>query len=97
MPLSSKTKWKRFRALMLALFFVAAIYLASCFIRQEQILRIQKEQLLTLGNELTALQEENAYLEEEIAYMDTDAYVERIAREKLDMVRKNEVVYMEKE
>lgn len=86
---------KLIRVVVVFICLVAAISLGTIYIHQERTMSVQREQLKQLEQSLKELQESNDLLREEIRYMDTDAYIERVAREKLGMIRKGETVYVD--
>ena len=86
---------KLIRVVVAFICLVAAVSLGTIFVHQERTMSIQREQLRQLEQSLKELQESNDLLREEISYMDTDAYIERVAREKLGMIRKGETVYVD--
>jgi len=51
-------------------------------------------QAAALRQEIKAIEQANAALETRIAYMSTEAYVERVAREELNLVRPGETSYV---
>jgi cell division protein DivIC len=74
--------------LVLAVASAVAIY----FEQENQMLRIRQRQA-TLASELSAAKAQQAELDELQGIVDTDEYIERMAREKLGMVKPNEVVF----
>ena len=74
--------------IVLALASAVAIY----FEQESQLERIRSREL-TLASELSEAKAEKADLEELQNIVDTDEYIERIARDKLGMVRPNEIVF----
>ena len=86
---------KFFRVVVVFICLVAAISLGTIFVHQERTMKVQREQLKQLEQSLQELKENNDLLREEISYMDSDAYIERMAREKLGMIRKGETVYVD--
>lgn len=74
--------------IVLALASAVAIY----FEQESQLERIRSREL-TLASELSEAKAEKADLEELQSIVDTDEYIERIARDKLGMVRPNEIVF----
>jgi cell division protein DivIC len=76
----------------LVLVFAIASAVAIYFDQERQMLRIQ-ERRTTLASGLDAAKAELAALEELQNIVDTDEYIERIARDKLGMVRPNEIIF----
>jgi cell division protein DivIC len=73
---------------VLAVASAVAIY----FDQENQMLRISQRKA-ALASELSEAKARQAGLEELQGIVDTDAYIERMAREKLGMVKPNEVVF----
>jgi cell division protein FtsB len=74
--------------MVLAVASAVAIY----FEQENQMLRIRQRQA-TLASELSAAKARQAELAELQGIVDTDEYIERMARDKLGMVKPNEVVF----
>lgn len=74
--------------IVLAIASAVAIY----FEQESQLARIRSREAV-LASELNAAKAEKADLEELQRIVDTDEYIERIARDKLGMVRPNEIVF----
>ncbi|HBP38792.1 MAG TPA: septum formation initiator [Clostridiales bacterium] len=74
--------------LVLALASAVAIY----FEQETQLTRIQAQSEI-LASELAEAKAEQAELQELQSIVDTDEYIERIARNQLGMVRPNEIVF----
>lgn len=71
---------------------VAAVSTAFVF-RQAQVMSTRKR-LVELEREISQYTMANAALEKQIQMMQSDEYIEKIAREKLGLVRPGEVQYM---
>jgi cell division protein FtsB len=57
--------------------------------------KMLKEKQLELSQELASLDEQRAQLSKEIRLLKTDpAYVEKVIRQRLNYVRKNEILYL---
>lgn len=83
--LESKLTW----AMVLLLAFYI-IYIFSG--KYAHILEI-KSHIADLENEINELNKETELLSEKIDLLNTEAYIEKIAREELDLVKQNEILY----
>jgi len=83
-----KFNWRRFLAFLAVLYFVVmgGRALVSIVVVERQIQQTEQELRL-------AKAQQQAY-QQEIAYRQTDAYVEKVAREVLGMVKPGEVPYL---
>lgn len=94
MPPSPSNKHKNIFIIILATLCVVflLVYFAPCGI--QRYLQV-KENLTLINSELDELKQKNQELTEEIALLKTDPnYVEKIARQKLGMLKKNEVLFV---
>lgn len=77
------------------IFAIIVIYAVIMIIMQQKEIKKQTE----LMNELIRTEEELSdridALEGEIGYMQTDEYIERTARERLGMIKENEIIFKE--
>lgn len=93
---SNKAFWWKLSLLILAV--LLNIALASRIIWGSHSLytwRVLKEKQSELSEELAALDEKRAALSREIRLLKTDpAYVEKVIRQRLNYVRKNEILYL---
>lgn len=78
----------------LVILMVFLAYVSVTLVRQEIVLReVQYEEAEKLA-EIEQLTTEVEKLEERIEEADDMAYIEKIAREKLKMVKSNEIIYI---
>ena len=93
---SNKAFWWKLSLLVLAVLLNFA--LASRIVWGSHSLytwRVLKEKQSELSEELAALDEKRAALSREIRLLKTDpAYVEKVIRQRLNYVRKNEILYL---
>lgn len=93
MPPSTIQKYQNI-AVMLGAFIIAlalVVYFAPYGCREYLALR---ESLTQVNDKITALQTQNQELKNEISHLKNDSsYVEKIAREKFGMIKKNEIVF----
>ncbi len=86
-----KTVKPRFWLLMIA---VLAIVFSGVYISQGQYLATQAQSVQALEQQKTQALNENAALERKIAFAKTNEYVERVARDQLGLLKKNEVRFV---
>lgn len=86
-----KTVKPRFWLLMMAV--LAAVFF-SVYVSQGQYLSSQAESIRALEQLKAQALNENAALERKIAFAKTSEYVERVAREQLGLLKKNEVRFV---
>lgn len=83
--LESKIVW----AIILLLIFYIIFVFSEKYAR---ILEV-KSYISELEQEIRGLEENNQLLSEKKSLLNTDSYVEKIAREELDLIKPNEVLY----
>ncbi|MDD3655600.1 MAG: septum formation initiator family protein [Atribacterota bacterium] len=83
--LESKITW----AIILLLIFYISFVFSEKYAR---ILEI-KSYITELEQEVHELEEDTKLLSEKIDLLNTNSYVEKIAREELDLVKPNEILY----
>jgi len=91
-----KRKKRSFEYWVVWLLFLALFFIFLTIFGQNGLLQIGdlKKARMILTKEIFALQEENYALRREIKGLKEDPFfVEKVAREELDLVRPNEVVY----
>ncbi|MGA1844376.1 MAG: FtsB family cell division protein [bacterium] len=95
-PRGKDKKRQRFEYWVIWLLFLALFFIVLSIFGQNGLLQIGELKLVrkSLIKEVVALQEENDALSKEIQGLREDPFViEKVAREELDLVRPNEVVY----
>jgi len=83
--LESKITWA---IVLLLIFYVVFIFSGE----YAHILEI-KSYISQLEQEIKILEEDNKLLYEKIDLLNSDYYIEKIAREELDLVKPNEILY----
>ena len=86
-----KTVKPRFWLLMMA---VLAMVFMGVYVSQNQYLTTQAVSIQALELKKAQALDENAALERKIAFAKTSEYVERVAREQLGLLKKNEVRFV---
>ena len=78
--------------ILMTIFIIYAVY---TFINQQIKLNSYQTEKSYYEDQIAALSEEKAALEETKANINTPEYIEKVAREKLDMYYPNERVYID--
>lgn len=74
-------------------FFIVVAYLLFSLVSQQTSISENNNKIASLENQISEEQIEIERLEQEYANIDSDEYVERMAREKLGLVQANERVF----
>ncbi|MDL2225942.1 septum formation initiator family protein [Eubacteriales bacterium OttesenSCG-928-M02] len=90
-----KRKWKPTRKTYIILFSVLFLYVGITAIVQWREYRSIKAKAAQLEEEKRTAEIRQKELENTILYGDTDAFIERMVREKLGWVKKGETRYVE--
>lgn len=88
-----KVSFKALYKRLLVLFF--AIYVIYTFVMQQQTLNAYKSEENQYNQQIEEAVEEQNKLIEEKNNINSDEYIEQVAREKLDMYLPNERVYID--
>lgn len=72
-------------------FFILLIYAGYIFANQQIIMGNIKKQIIQRKTELESLQEKNQKLQDEVKMSKSDSYIEKLAREKLKLVKEGEI------
>lgn len=91
-----KIKTKRKITILNVLAIALAFYIVFTFITQEIVLTELNEKNQKSQIELEELKAEVSDIERKIDKSDTAEYIEKIAREELDMVKPREIIYRDK-
>ena len=73
------------------LVIVILLYVGYIFVRQQVIMNNMKTELTAKQNKYNQLVGKNLNLKDEVELSKTDAYMEKLARERLGLVRKGEI------
>lgn len=90
-----RKKKNNFRKCFMGIGLFFFIYLATTLFQQNQTLKDLQERKNSQESEIARIQTEIEGLNEEIAQKDSLEFVEKIAREKLGMVKPREYVYID--
>lgn len=83
-------KWKNIIILVLI------GYIVISFVRQEMAIRRIEDEISQKQTELEKLKDENVRLEEQVKNANSDDYIEKLARERLGMLKSGEVIVSDK-
>lgn len=72
-------------------FFLLLIYAGYIFVSQQIIIGNIKKQVIQRKTELENLQEKNQKLQDEVKMSKSDSYIEKLAREKLNLIKEGEI------
>lgn len=82
--------WKKIRKIALACF---SIYVAFSLVQQEFAIKELEKSRVEKQEQLKHLEAESKEIEEKIENKEDIQYIEEIARDELNMVRPNEIIY----
>lgn len=80
----------KFRKLKVVGIFIVIIYASYILINQGMIVKRQNEEIAELNKTLSTIKEENLLLKDKMQMNNNNKYVERMAREKLGLVKEGE-------
>ena len=78
----------------LLMMFIMVMVFGGVYVTQGQYLSTQAQRIAALESERAGAQDENAALQRKIAFTKTNEYVERVARDQLGLLKKNEVRFV---
>lgn len=87
-----KKKKSKFWFIVIALILLYSGYVS---VNLKGLLESKKEQHADLQNKITLQKKQKAELEKQMKNVNSDEYIEKMAREELGMVKKNERVYID--
>jgi cell division protein FtsB len=73
------------------LIIIILLYVGYTFARQQFIMSNMKKELTVKQNKYSQLQSKNLNLKDELELSKTDAYLEKLARERLGLIKKGEI------
>lgn len=82
----------KFKTILLLLFVV---YVAFTFVKQQITLNILDNRLNVVTSKVNAAEEENKRLNDQIKYIKTNEFIENEARQKLGLVKKGEIMFVD--
>ncbi len=93
--MKKKTNKKRFRGrhLLLVLF---SLYLITTFISQQKTMRELKAEKLQKEKDIISLEKEIKQLDNKKEHSDSLEFVEKVARDELNMVKPREIIYIDR-
>ncbi|WP_278279771.1 septum formation initiator family protein [Clostridium sp. C8] len=75
----------------LVIIFIFAVFIFN-YIKQEITMKKIQEDIITSQNQLEELKNKNSKLEADLKKVPSDEYIEKLAREKLGMIKEGEKV-----
>ncbi|MFO7152700.1 MAG: septum formation initiator family protein [Bacillota bacterium] len=82
-----RIKWSR------VLLLIFLVYFVYTFTAQQLKINDLKRQEMELSREIERLSAERAELQKEIELLNTDSYIEELARDQLGLVKPGEILY----
>lgn len=86
-------KQKRFKAGRLIL-ILAACYVGYTLVSQQIIINRIRDQIGDVDRQNKKIEESNKYLNDQIEYAKSDEYKEKVAREKIGLIKPGEIIYI---
>ncbi|SNX54036.1 septum formation initiator family protein [Thermoanaerobacterium sp. RBIITD] len=82
----------RIKTILIGIFI---IYVAFTFVKQQITLNMLDEKYNEIKSKEIAVQIENKELNNQIKYIETDKFIENEARQKLGLIKKGEIMYID--
>lgn len=95
--MAKKRNFIRRNKLMMALFVLFSIYIGTTLVRQELKMHELQSEEKQVKNQMEALSGEIDIMKEDLKASQSLEFTEKMAREKLKMVKPDEIVYILKE
>ena len=73
---------------------IVAFLLIKGIVQQPEITK-NKEEIQNLNTKIAEQQATNDEIKDMMGKVDTDEYIEKVAREKLDLVKENEIIFID--
>ena len=73
---------------------IVAFLLIKGIVQQPEITK-NKEEIQNLNTKIAEQQQKNDEIKDMMGKVDTDEYIEKVAREKLDLVKENEIIFID--
>lgn len=73
---------------------IVAFLLVKGIVQQPEITK-NKEKIQNLNTKIAEQQATNDEIKDMMGKVDTDEYIEKVAREKLDLVKENEIIFID--
>ncbi|NLA59012.1 MAG: septum formation initiator family protein [Firmicutes bacterium] len=90
----ARKRWKVKPRFFLLLLSLLLIWVAAGFVNRYVHIAMLKAKIVRVEREIAALETRNEAVRQQLKEMQTDAYIERMAREKLGLVKPGEIVYI---
>lgn len=79
------------RLILVFVLIYGVVMAVSIIIRQQSMMAKQAEDAVLLEQQIEQIQRTNSELERKIQFTETDAYIERIARDQLGYIKEGEI------
>ena len=89
------SKKKRPKAWIILLFIIATASLTPILIDQQKMLYMKNIEMNSVNNKITSENKIKEDLQKQKKILNTDLYVEKVAREKLGMIKSGEKVFVD--
>ena len=89
------SKKKRPKAWIILLFIIATASLTPILIDQQKMLYMKNIEMNSVNNKITSQNKIKEDLQKQKKILNTDLYVEKVAREKLGMIKSGEKVFVD--
>ena len=92
--LKSKKDKKPVR-IKIIVFILLAVYLAYTLTTQYMVIRKSRAQEAAIRAQIEEIKKENERLREELERMQSDEYIEKVARERLGLIKSGEIMFVD--
>jgi cell division protein FtsB len=76
-------------------FILLAVYLAYTLTAQHMVIRKSRAQEAAIRAQIEEIKKENERLKEELERMQSDEYIEKVARERLGLIKSGEIMFVD--
>lgn len=94
-PVKAKRRMNKNRIVFISVVLAATVYVVFTLVSQQFEIVAAKEALAAVESEIQSQQELAQQLEEKKQLVNTDEYIEKLAREKLGLVRPDEIIFVD--
>ncbi|OPJ55091.1 FtsB family cell division protein [Alkalithermobacter paradoxus] len=93
--MAKRKKTNLYEILIVIFIIFLIVYTVWAFINQGIAIRKYKNEIANIKEQIRIIKEEKEKVEEEIENYKQDYYIEKIARERLKMVKPGEIIYID--
>ncbi len=90
----ARRRWKIKPRFFILLFSLLVLWVAVGFVHRHVQIAVLQAKIVRVEREIAALQIRNEAIRQQLKEMQSDAHIERVAREKLGLVKPGEIVYI---